>query len=80
LSNTSPNGWGCADEGAVDAAITFHKEIDMPTILDTWREKRAMRHTHQQLHQLSDRTLADIGLTRADIASVGADGRIHRRR
>jgi uncharacterized protein YjiS (DUF1127 family) len=51
----------------------------MLSIIDTWREKRAMRKTHQQLHQLSDKILWDIGLTRADIASVGRNGRLNDR-
>lgn len=46
----------------------------MIDLLETWREKRLIRKTHQQLYGLSDRILADIGLTRADIPSVGPDG------
>lgn len=47
----------------------------MLNVLDTWRQRRALRKTHQRLYQLSDQILADIGLTRADIASIGMDGR-----
>ncbi|MFC0013291.1 DUF1127 domain-containing protein [Devosia nitrariae] len=48
----------------------------MFNVLDTWREKRAIRKTHEQLYQLSDAMLTDIGLTRADIPSVGLNGRV----
>lgn len=50
----------------------------MFNVLDTWREKRAIRKTREQLYQLSDATLTDIGLTRAEIASVGPNGRVTR--
>lgn len=52
----------------------------MFNVLDTWRQKRALRKTHEQLSQLSDALLTDIGLTRADIPSVGLDGRVSRHR
>ncbi|GLQ58052.1 hypothetical protein GCM10010862_53110 [Devosia nitrariae] len=60
---------------AVDAPILL-MEINMFNVLDTWREKRAIRKTHEQLYQLSDAMLTDIGLTRADIPSVGLNGRV----
>ncbi|GHA21478.1 hypothetical protein GCM10007989_16020 [Devosia pacifica] len=41
---------------------------------DTWREKRHIRMTQQQLYGLSDRLLDDIGLTRDEIARVGRNG------
>ena len=52
----------------------------MFNILDTWRDRRAARKTQQQLHQLSDAILADIGLTRQDITSVGMHDRRRRGR
>lgn len=52
----------------------------MFNVLDTWREKRALRKTHLQLSELSDAMLTDIGLTRADIPLVGLDGRVRRDR
>jgi uncharacterized protein YjiS (DUF1127 family) len=50
----------------------------MINILDTWREKRRIRKTHQELYGLSDRTLRDIGLSRSDIRTIGQDGVPHR--
>ena len=47
----------------------------MFNILEAWRHKRSARKTHRHLHQLSDQILADIGLTRADIAYVGQHDR-----
>jgi uncharacterized protein YjiS (DUF1127 family) len=46
----------------------------MINLLETSREKRLIRKTHQRLYGLSDQILADIGLTRAEIPSVGLDG------
>lgn len=46
----------------------------MINILDAWRARRRIRQTHQQLYGLSDQMLFDIGLTRADIRSVGRNG------
>lgn len=46
----------------------------MINLLETWREKRLISKTHRQLYELSDQMLADIGLTRADIPSVGLNG------
>lgn len=43
----------------------------MFNILDGWRERRSVRRTRHQLSQLSDQMLSDIGLVRADIASMG---------
>jgi uncharacterized protein YjiS (DUF1127 family) len=54
-------------------------ETKMFNILDAWREQRSKRKTHQRLHQLSDQILLDIGLTRADIASVDLHGRFRSR-
>ncbi|MBD8064772.1 DUF1127 domain-containing protein [Devosia sp. PTR5] len=50
----------------------------MINVFDAWRERRAIRKTHQQLHGLSDQILADIGLTRADIPMVGRNGFVRR--
>ncbi|PXA98122.1 hypothetical protein DMC47_10340 [Nostoc sp. 3335mG] len=47
-------------------------ETNMHNILDTWRERRSVRRTRQQLYGLSDHVLHDIGLTRADVASLGS--------
>lgn len=47
-------------------------------VLDTWREQRKIRQTHQQLYALSDHVLSDIGLTRADIHKVGRNGQMRR--
>lgn len=46
----------------------------MINILDVWRAKRRIRKTQRQLYGLSDQMLFDIGLTRADIRSVGSNG------
>jgi len=46
----------------------------MINVLDTWRAKRRIRKTHQELYSLSDRTLSDIGLARSDIRTIGANG------
>ncbi|WP_193335512.1 DUF1127 domain-containing protein [Devosia beringensis] len=46
----------------------------MISVLDTWRAKRRIRNTHQELYSLSDRTLSDIGLARSDIRTIGANG------
>ena len=46
----------------------------MINVLDSWRARRLIRKTHQELYGLSDRTLKDIGLTRSDIAGIGRDG------
>ena len=54
-------------------------ETKMFNILDSWREKRSARKTHQHLYQLSDQILSDIGLTRTDIASVGQHERFRSR-
>ena len=43
-------------------------------LLDTWRARHRIHRTRQQLHDLSDWTLSDIGLTRADIGGIGRDG------
>lgn len=51
----------------------------MINLLDTWRQQRRIAKTQRQLSGLSDHILADIGLTRADIASVGPDGLPRRR-
>mgnify|MGYP001278395040 CR=1 FL=1 len=50
----------------------------MLNIIDNWRARRSIRKTHQQLYRLSDQILADIGLTRADIASIGTNGFVRR--
>ena len=50
----------------------------MINVLDTWRARRLIRKTHQQLNGLSDQMLADIGLTRSDIASIGRNGLVRR--
>jgi hypothetical protein len=52
----------------------------MFTSFTAWREKRSIRRTRQELSQLSDQILNDIGLTRADIALLGmADGPVQAR-
>lgn len=50
----------------------------MINILETWRARRRIRQTQQQLYGLSDQMLFDIGLTRSDIRSVGRNGRTGR--
>ena len=52
----------------------------MINVFDTWRSKRLIRKTQQQLHGLSDHILADIGLRRGDIPLVGRNGQISRNR
>jgi uncharacterized protein YjiS (DUF1127 family) len=49
-------------------------------LLETWRQQRRIAITHRHLNGLSDHILADIGLTRANIASVGLDGPARGRR
>lgn len=48
-------------------------------LFDTWRERRTIRRTHRQLNQLSDKILADIGLSRTDIASFADIARLRGR-
>ncbi len=43
------------------------------TILREWAARRRARKTHDELMALSDRTLYDIGLSRADIWAVSQD-------
>lgn len=43
----------------------------MITFFDAWRLQRRINGTQRQLHGLSDHILADIGITRGDIAMVG---------
>lgn len=50
----------------------------MINIFEGWRETRSIKNTQKQLHRLSDHMLADIGLTRSDIASIGIHGRVRR--
>lgn len=47
----------------------------MISIFDAWRAKRLIRKTHQELYGLSDQILADIGLTRSGIRTIGRVGR-----
>ena len=51
----------------------------MNTILDSWRQRRRIIGTRRHLNGLSDHILADIGLSRADIASVDLQGMPRRR-
>lgn len=46
----------------------------MINVLDTWRAKRRIHQTRQDLYGLSDLILKDIGLTRSDIRTIGSDG------
>jgi uncharacterized protein YjiS (DUF1127 family) len=52
----------------------------MINLLDTWRQQRRIANTRRHLNGLSDHILADIGLTRSDIASVGQQGPARGRR
>lgn len=52
----------------------------MNNLFDTWRQRRRIATTRQHLYGLSDHILDDIGLTRADIASVGLKGLARSRR
>ena len=52
----------------------------MTNIFDTWRQQRRIARTRRHLQGLSDHLLADIGLTRTDIASFGLQDPVHRRR
>ena len=50
----------------------------MSNVLTTWLEKRSARRTRRELDRLSDHMLADIGLTRGDIAKVALHSRSSR--
>lgn len=52
----------------------------MINLLDTWRQKRRIANTRRHLSGLSNHILADIGLTRADIASGDLQGLMRNRR
>jgi Domain of unknown function (DUF1127). len=39
-------------------------------IIDTWRERRRNIETYRQLSGMSDQMLADIGITRQDLAGL----------
>lgn len=42
-------------------------------VLNSWRARRRIHKTRQELYGLSDRTLTDIGLTRSAIRRIGRD-------
>lgn len=46
----------------------------MINLLDTWRQQRRIADTRRQLNDLSDHILADIGLTRGNIATASRNG------
>lgn len=50
----------------------------MINVLNTFRENRKIRRTHQELYGLSDQILADIGLSRSEIHMVGRNGLVRR--
>ncbi len=52
------------------------------TLLREWAARRRARKTYDELMALSDQTLYDIGLSRADIWAVSQDpaGQIQRRK
>lgn len=52
----------------------------MINLLDTWRQQRRIANTRRHLNGLSNHILADIGLTRADIASGDLQGLARGRR
>ena len=46
----------------------------MINVFDAWRTRRLVRKTQAQLNGLSDQILADIGISRDDIASMSRNG------
>ena len=57
-------------EAVADAIVAVSRAVaNLPNALKTWRLRR---QTHAELMSLDDRTLADIGITRGEIAQVAA--------